>query len=68
MKTLKKGSIIKGIDFSESFYGRIQSLAFLLSEIEEKEHLETVLILLQTLDQAIENQGLSEELDVISGE
>jgi hypothetical protein len=68
MKTLKKGSIIKGIDFSESFYGRIQSLAFLLSEIEEKEHLETILILLQTLDKAIEDQNLSEELDVISGE
>lgn len=70
MKILKTGEIIKGIDFSVEFYARLQMVALLLSNPEElvnmkddapeeyADTLQTMLILLNTLDKAAENQGL----------
>lgn len=71
MKVLKPNSVITGIDFSLDYYSRLQALALFIAKNENEEykhHLETVLILLNTLDEEAENQGLTEELDVISGE
>jgi len=64
MKTINKDAII-AIEVSASFYQRLQALALSIHNIEDFQdktvkdvHLETVLILLQTLDQSAEAQGL----------
>lgn len=73
VKTLKRNSLIKGIDISSSFYERLSSLVLLVAQPESlislKEEspaqfeyaLETLLILMATLDEAAEKQGLVEE-------
>lgn len=70
MRVIKNDVIVKGIDFSTSFYMRLQQLAVRLGELKEKEGLETILILLQTIDKAAEEQGLTEDVDlnIVSGE
>lgn len=71
VKTLKKGAIIKGIDFSDSFYERLSSLfmelAALNDEGEYDFHIETLGILMATLDEAAENQELVELTELKDG-
>lgn len=69
IKVLKKGAVIKGIDFSSSFYERLTSLFMEIASSdyssEEKQfHLETLSVLMATLDEAAENQGLVEESEI----
>lgn len=65
IKTLKKGAIIKGIDFSSSFYERLTSLIMYVAtqeaSSEQQFNIETLAILMATIDEAAEAQGLTEE-------
>jgi len=69
-KTLKHGALIKGIDFSSSFYERLSALFMEFAALstedpgEYKYHLETLAILMATLDEAAENQGLTEDSEI----
>lgn len=66
MRVIKKDAIIKGIDFAIPYYERLQGLVMHLAEGGEpsKAHLDTVLILINTLDEAAEKQGLIEEMEL----
>lgn len=69
-KTLKHGVLIKGIDFSSSFYERLSALFMEFAGLAQndpevyKYHLETLAILMATLDEAADNQGLTEESEI----
>lgn len=70
METLKKDALIKGIDFTTSFYERLSSLFVSLATLygDDPEtwqpHIETLSILMATIDDAAREQGLTEELDL----
>lgn len=67
MRVIKKDAIIKGVDFSVAYYERLHGLVVALSNNpDNKEHLETALILVHTLDKAAEEQGLIEEMEIPS--
>jgi hypothetical protein len=65
MKTLKQDALIKNLNVSASFYERLQQVVFKLHEVGDKDGLETILILLSSLDKLAEDQGLIEDLDVV---
>lgn len=65
LKCLKPKSLITGIDFSSSFYGRLTSLFLEIASMKGMDyHKETLAILMATLDEAAEAQGLTEESEV----
>lgn len=67
IKILKRNSLIKNVDFSSAFYERISALFIELAGLHSDDpetyqfHLETGAILMATLDEAAEKQGLVEE-------
>jgi hypothetical protein len=65
MKTIKQGALIKNLNVSTAFYERLNHLALKLHEVGDKDGLETILILLSSLDKLAEEQELVEELDVV---
>lgn len=61
MRVIKKDALITGVDFSIPYYEKLGELAqFLANNQNEdaKQHLETVLILIHTLEVKAEEQGL----------
>jgi len=67
IKALKRNSVIKGIDFSSGFYERLSSLFIEIASLDAEQyqyHLETMAILMATLDEAAEKQGLVESVDL----
>lgn len=67
IKALKRNSVIKGIDFSSAFYERLSSLFIEIASLDAEQyqyHLETMAILMATLDEAAEKQGLVESVDL----
>lgn len=64
---LKKGCVIKGLDVSSDLYEALQGVVWKLAEegVENRRHIEVVLLVLQGLDKLAKEQGL---LDVVSVE
>lgn len=77
VKVLKENSIIKGMDVTDQFYGRILSLLFLVANPEElvtmkqedpkgfTNAVEPLYILLATLQELAENQELVQEIETL---
>lgn len=65
MTVLKENCVIQGLDISSAFYEQLQGVVFKLAEggVDNKGHVEVMLILLSGLDRLAGEQGL---LDVIS--
>lgn len=65
MTVLKENCVIQGLDISSAFYEQLQGVVFKLAEggVDNKGHVEVMLILLSELDRLAGEQGL---LDVIS--
>lgn len=65
MTVLKENCVIQGLYISSAFYEQLQGVVFKLAEggVDNKGHVEVMLILLSELDRLAGEQGL---LDVIS--